>query len=215
MLTFLPSLVKVTLLNRLLLEYKSIVEEPEYTLEKPLAIRSRMIDSYGQSDIPHLFRFRSTEQLRRLFDGLKFPEAILLDNNVILREEETFLFGLRRMCYPNRFQDLLEEFGGEITIWSRAFTWFIIHIYKHFKHLVVRSLERYAEQFPSFAKAIKKKVVEKGCNHITPNMFFRIVGFIDCTIFATARPGGGPACSGVNAPRHPNIIQVFVDILLF
>jgi len=34
-----------------------------------------------------------------------------------------------------------------------------------------------------------------------------VIGFVDNTIFATMRPGGGPSESGTNAPRCDNAIQ--------
>jgi hypothetical protein len=96
MLKNLPTILRVNMLHYLVKKYQEISSEPEYTLEKPVCIRRRTILSYSQSDIYHNFRFRSTEQLQQLFSLLDFPEAVLLKNNVILRGEEVFLFGLRR-----------------------------------------------------------------------------------------------------------------------
>lgn len=188
-------------------EYQAMVYEPEYVLPRPLRLKHRTIESFMACDIPHSFRFRSTDQLQLLKRLLQIPEVVSLDNNVALNGEEVFLFGLRRMAYPSRYFDLLSEFGGEITVWSRAFHWFINYIYDNFHTLIESSMERFVSKFPQYSVAIRNKVVEKGCDHLAEIVGFRVAGFIDNTIFSTCRPGGGPVCDGVGAPRHDNSIQ--------
>ena len=46
---------------------------------------------------------------------------------------------------------------------------------------------------------------EKGCSFNEDE--FNIVGFIDCTVIATSRPGGGPVSDGVGSRRNPGNIQ--------
>jgi hypothetical protein len=96
-----------------------------------------------------------------LFNGLNFPVAVTLDNNVVLVGEEVFLFGLRRMVYPSRLIDLLPEFGGEISTWSRAFSFFIDYIYSNYKSLVFNGMQHFVREFAIYAAAIKKKLSKK------------------------------------------------------
>ena len=57
---------------------------------------------------------------------------------------------------------------------------------------------------PDCAQAIRDKCVEKGCYFPDSRLphGLKVVGFIDNTMNATCRPGGGPARDGVNAPRN-------------
>jgi hypothetical protein len=100
------------------------------------------------------------------------------------------------------------EFGGEVTVWSRSFTWFLRHIFDNFKHLVIGGMEHFVDLFPTFAASIRRKIVSKGAGHMANNPLFRVIGFIDNTIFATCRPGSGPVNRGEGAPRWTSLIQV-------
>jgi hypothetical protein len=55
-----------------------------------------------------------------------------------------------------------------------------------------------------FAQCIRTKCISKGI--IFPNSF-RVFGFIDNTMNATCRPGGGPMRDGTEAPRNDPLIQ--------
>ena len=62
----------------------------------------------------------------------------------------------------------------------------------------------------SQANAIRNKCVSYGCNFPLvddPNGGFNIFAFIDNTLNATCRPGGGPSRDGPNAPRNDEEIQ--------
>ena len=60
-------------------------------------------------------------------------------------------------------------------------------------------------RIPSMADAIRMKMEEKGCYF--PPGDFPFFGFIDNTMNATCRPGGGPTRDGINAPRNNPEIQ--------
>jgi hypothetical protein len=55
------------------------------------------------------------------------------------------------------------------------------------------------------AMAIARKCLELGCYF--PKEFFNIFAFVDNTMNATCRPGGGPATDGLNADRNDPLIQ--------
>lgn len=203
----LPPEIALSGMVTLFKEYKSLVYEPDYHLEPPPALRRRTIDSYSESDVPHSFRFRSTDQLSILLRLLQFPPTVVLLNGSVLSGEEVFLFGLRRLSYPSRYHDLIDEFGGEFSVWSRAFHYFVNHIYNKFKHLVLNGLQHFVSEFPAFSEVLRSQLIGKGCTHLVNERQFRIIGFIDNTIFATSRPGGGPVSDGVDVPRHDSNIQ--------
>ena len=60
-------------------------------------------------------------------------------------------------------------------------------------------------RIPSMAEAIRAKMEEKGCYF--PPGDFPFFGFIDNTMNATCRPGGGPTRDGTNALRNNPEIQ--------
>lgn len=97
----LPSHVRSAALSHMFAVYRTMVVESGEPLERPLALRHRTIDSYGTSDIPHLFRFRSADQLHQLMEHLLIPEHVMLDNGVVMGGEELLLLGLRRLAAPN------------------------------------------------------------------------------------------------------------------
>eukprot|EP01034_Spumella_vulgaris_P040630 gene40630-50266_t len=68
-------------------------------------------------------------------------------------------------------------------------------------------MENFVDLFPTFAASIRRKIVSKGAGHLANNPLFRVIGFIDNTIFATCRPGSGPVNRGVGAPRWTSLIQ--------
>jgi hypothetical protein len=55
------------------------------------------------------------------------------------------------------------------------------------------------------AEAIRLKLEQLGC--FFPPGTFRVFAFIDNTMNATCRPGGGPARDGAHAPRNDPEIQ--------
>ena len=68
--------------------------------------------------------------MRSLLVAIKLPGVIQLDNDAIVSNEELMLVGLFRMAYPCRLINIAREFGGEITLWSRAVKYFVYHCFK-------------------------------------------------------------------------------------
>ena len=97
-------------------------------------------------------------------------------------------------------------FGREQSQQSRAWKYFIIHIYDHFLWIVTNNLDWWYENgyLHQSMEAIKAK--------IGGNEQFNTAGFIDCNCLETDIPGGGPAEEGVNAARwDPNIQRAFYN----
>jgi hypothetical protein len=68
---------------------------------------------------------------------LKFPEKCILSNRSAMKEEEVFLRGLYELCSgENQEKISAHVFGREFSAQSRAFTYFIKHMYNNIEHLV-------------------------------------------------------------------------------
>ena len=89
---------------------------------------------------------------------------------------------------------------------SRAFKYFINHIYDNFVHLVTDNLKWWYNGGYMHQSRDAIREVFGG------NDQFCTFGFIDCNCIDTARPGGGPAEEGSDAARwHPLIQRVFYN----
>ncbi len=62
-------------------------------------------------------------------------------------------------------------------------------------------LEQWNDNFPTFAGVIERKLGEEAYGGLQFNNF-RIIGFVDCKISETCRPGSGPAEDRQQALRH-------------
>jgi hypothetical protein len=60
------------------------------------------------------------------------------------------------------------------------------------------------DKLPQMAEAIRHNLIREDCPF---NEDFAIFGFIDNTMNATCRPGGGPTRDGTRAPRNDPLIQ--------
>jgi hypothetical protein len=65
-------------------------------------------------------------------------------------------------------------------------------------------LEQWKDSFPTFTKVIEQKLGEEAYGGSQFNNF-RIIGFGDCKISETCRPGSGPAEDRQQAPRHDGV----------
>lgn len=94
-------------------KWKRIYYEVDFQLPPPVRI-VRKISNYSDEEIYSKFRLQNQIQLSQLFNALKIPQEVLLENGIKMFGEEIFLFSLKRLQYPCRIQDMLEEFGGEV-----------------------------------------------------------------------------------------------------
>jgi hypothetical protein len=69
-------------------------------------------------------------------------------------------------------------------------------------------MEQWTEYFPDFALMIEGKLADKAYGGLLFDNF-KIIGFVDCKILETCRPGSGPAEDRPGAPRHKdaNLMQ--------
>ena len=68
------------------------------------------------------FRFRRRADLKRVMDALRLPEVCgPFDNGRTLPREACFLYTIRRTAIVGRTRELRLYFGGEKTMWSRAY----------------------------------------------------------------------------------------------
>ena len=198
-----------TCLKTLILEYFSILLlDPVQNIRLLTSRRDRDIISFCVSDCPLIFRFQR-EHLRLLLDLLKFPSIITLDNRSKMSGEEVLLRGLFELVSgENKHAIAVSTFGRDWSQQSRAFKWFILHIYQNFKHLLEDNLLWWYRNgfFELSRRAIfsKMRKVEPTLEHNDP---FNISHFIDCNCLSCSTPGGGPNGEGVDAPRHDDLIQ--------
>lgn len=95
------------------------------------------------------------------------------------------------------------------TAVSMIFNAFLDFMVDRWSYLLLDNMKFWLPYLPSCAQAIRDKCLDKG--RFFPNSTapggLRVAGFIDNTMNATCRPGGGPARDGANAPRNDPLIQ--------
>jgi hypothetical protein len=182
-------------LRKLMVQYMSILC---YVDDQPLARQPnlrRNVASFTESHCKMNFRFLAPDLLR-LRVLLQIPDRIKLDNRSWQSGEEILCRALFELTHGvNQEPICTMVFGGAGSDQSRAFTWFVRHVYNNFKHLVQNNLHWWFENgfFELSAAAIGHKM---GC--ITTNL---VTAFIDCNCAPTSVVGGGPAEEGANAAR--------------
>jgi hypothetical protein len=178
--------------------------------------RRRTIDSFGDDEVPSYFRFQSKEQLHRLLHSFQFSGRLFrAKNGQVFDGEEVLLLGLYRMHRPTSILDgcfkAIFGFGPESV--SHVFRCFLEHML-NWEYLLFDNLNFWLSKLSSCAEHIRVKLNAMGCNFPpsnTPNGF-KIFGFIDNTMNATCRPGGGPQHDGTHAPRNdPQIQRAFYN----
>ena len=102
--------------------------------------------------------------------------------------EEVFLRGLYELCSGETQEKIcVNVFGREFTQQSRAYSYFINHIYNNFKHLLYDNLEWFFKNYllDESAEAIGRKMECTECTNL-------VFSFIDCNCLPTSVVGGGP-----------------------
>ena len=149
-----------------------------------------------------MFEFKRADLLR-LLPLLRFPEECTFDNRSKIPGKEVFLRGLFELVSAANKHDIARIFGRDWSAQSRAFAYFIRHLYDNFNYLLIDNLHWWHRNgfFASSAAAIGR-MMELGDEH--ENM---IAHFIDCNCLETCRDGGGPAEDGCNSARWDPMIQ--------
>ena len=168
-------------------KYLQLIIEPSYLL-MPIVYLNRTIESFHEEQAYHLFRFQKTD-LRRLMKALRIPDIVCTKGRNKFTGEEVFLFSLMRLCSLTTLDELAKTyFGRDYTAWSRAFKWFLVHLYTNFHDLMCDNLDYWQPYFKECAAAIQNKLAAFGL-HYDPEAF-GVCGFIDDHCFAPCRPCG-------------------------
>lgn len=164
---------------------------------------NRTIESFSPCDCKIFFEFKKTD-LSRLFALLRFQDICKFDNKSVMSGEEVFLRGLYELVSGETKHNVSRNvFGRDWSAQSRAFKYFINHMFDNFQHLVTNNLHWWYRNgfFASSADAIGRKM---GLDEEDKNM---IAHFIDCNCLETCRVGGGPAEDGCNSARWDPLVQ--------
>lgn len=177
-------------------------------INEPLAavLPARTIESFSDSECWRRFRMRKND-LYRVKNSLAIPHTVRLSNGSRFSGEEVLLFSLNRFTTCGWIHDLIPVFGRDVTQWTRAFHWFIKYMIANFAYLLTDMLQFWKPYIPLMAEKIRRKLHAKHDIYFPPGTF-RVFGFIDCTVIASLRPGGGPTSPGPNAERCDNFIQM-------
>ena len=169
------------------------------------------IDSLRDAVIPIYYRFKNKSQLRRVYDGFRFPSLFRTSTREKFTGEEVFLCGIRRLTFPNRTVESFwqTDFGFDHQQVSKVFNIFIGFILMNWAYLLLDHLKFWKPYLKGFAESIRQQVVSMGCYFPSAGTEggFAVCAFIDNTMNATCRPGGGPARDGKSAPRNDPLIQ--------
>ena len=173
--------------------------------------RHRTIDSFRDEEILPFFRFKTKEQLHRLRIGFRFPKFLRTNKREKFSGEEVLLVGLKRLSFPNRTYEKhwQTDFGMTHPQVSKCFTLFLTFMMVNWAYLLLDHMEFWKPYLKDCADKIRLRLASMGCPFLPPGAEggFNIFGFIDNTMNATCRPGGGPARDGRDAPRNDPLIQ--------
>lgn len=181
--------------THLLMQLRDLLVQPGEIVYPPIDRMPRNMAYFAQHHLARceiLFRF-THERLVRLFRCLQVPNECVLENGTHISGEEVFLFSLCRLTYPDRLNTMTNDlWGGEESLWSRAFKYFNLFINNEHGHRLTDYFEFWVPRFPDMARAVQEKLalhgVEYGEQDSQP-----IAVFIDDTVREICRPGAGPA----------------------
>ena len=106
----------------------------------PTAARYRTIDSFTNDQCWNFFETRK-EDLPRLLKGLRFPGKVVFNNGGVMSGEECMLRGLYELVSGTDQYEIAENvFGLDQPTQSRAFSYFIYHIYDNFLDLLTNNI---------------------------------------------------------------------------
>jgi hypothetical protein len=179
--------------------------EPDIPLE-PCVDLQRTIQSFSDSECWNYFETRK-EDLYRLLDCLQIPPEVRLENRSNMSGENVLLRGLYELVSGADQNEIVLVFGRDYSQQSRAFKWFINHIYDLFQDIVTDNLDWWYNggYLHQSMEAIRAK--------FGGNDRFTTCGFIDCNCLECSRPGGGPCEEGSEAIRlDPKIQKAFYNV---
>jgi hypothetical protein len=150
------------------------------------------------------------EDLHRLLGLLEIPPRIWLSNGSVFTNEAVLLFALYRYKSADDILKFISRFGRDPTQLTRVFQWFNTFMLERWGHKLKNNLEYWKRFLPSFAEAIRKKVVQKSNNmlHYEEGQF-SVLAFTDDNVNHISRPGAGPKFEGTRDER--NIQRAFYN----
>jgi DDE superfamily endonuclease len=139
------------------------------------------VELMPDSEFSWRFRFEKLEfpTLLAIYD---FPERVVTPERVTCSGWTAMGILLRRMVFPNRWIDLPDVFGRDVTDLKLIFKWSLQRVYSKCRHRIMTLSRTFLndERLLKYCDAIQRK----GCP------FPRCFGFIDGTVYQLCRPGG-------------------------
>ena len=175
---------------------------PEFKLKRG---RHYKFTDFDGDNFSGLFRFRSSADLQRIYDGFGIPEKVRI-HTYKATGQEIFMISLVRLSYPHRWEDVERVFPG-VKRWKlqRCFYWFLDFMIQNWSYLILNNRDYWVPQMENMAKAIKDKLAtlpnEDYRLHFPDDLPFTVFSFIDNTMTAMCRPGGGPITERKNWKR--------------
>ncbi len=219
-------------------EFDTLLEEDDRLMNirrwqwAPLAEtppRNRSIDELSDEDARSLTRFNK-EQLRLLLVHWRIPEVIITEQQYRFSREEMLIVGLTKLATGDPWtRPLPGYFGSDVRRWSKAFIWFVNHLFILFYHKISgNSMDLWLGQIESFKRVILDRLAQPA-HPIERELFdndghperaqyiiqcaiesWRVYGFLDDTAVRTCRPGSGPVGpgEGPGRPRRNNAYDI-------
>jgi hypothetical protein len=118
-----------------------VLEHPQFYLAPPQRLH-RTIATFGEDVCKQFFAFLKAD-LFRLFAALRMPpQMVRLEDGSVMPGEEMFLRSLYEFVSgEDQFNICENVFGREQSTQSRAFKYFVDHVYSHFIDLVSDNLQ--------------------------------------------------------------------------
>lgn len=176
-----------TMQNAILGLIRELLVPPELNIPIPRQISlRRRIDNMPEHFVCSSFRFRTREQLHRLYAALCLPEYLYSQWRHKFQYAELILVALYYMHWPINSTDCTFP---AVFVWSSTkvifgVKIFISWLYNNWSYLLTDNFDFWVPSFPHFAEKIHKKVEGIGC-YFEPGSF-NIFGFIDNTVYQTS-----------------------------
>ena len=99
--------------RRLLFEIAIPINALTYPIEVIMRGPPATIEGWNETEIPEDLRVDSKDQLRRIYEGFKFPGRFVSAGRNVFTGEEYFLFGLYRLSNTGKYhrKDVQSHFG--------------------------------------------------------------------------------------------------------
>ena len=201
------------LLTAIGLRYASVTFNFSARIRLGTVVLRTSINDFNDSDCFIFFRFLKAD-LFRLLILLNFPHTVKFNNRAKMSGEEVMLRGLYELASEETKHKISANvFGREWSSQSRAFSWFMDHIYANFSHLVKDNVSWWHRNgfFENSRAAIFKRISSvlksSGKPDLAEEDVLGVGHFIDCNCLPCSVVGGGPAEDGANAMRWTDEVQ--------